>query len=252
MERLKINIPNSKETFRVIDSGEFEYANPYDIFFEAQLNVSMTIEKENFKLANPLIPEIEVNNLLYHKARIENILENQRLLNLKLPDGLLKIFELDSKAEQEKSLKGITLSSKEIQAFTLKAYSDYGYKYSFYRALFQHKNLDSSRIPIFSYIDEDNKIISSGSTNMTDGEIKQMINHQKMTVSKFYDKEEKWHCFFLTLKSLRGKESSHKDGQPHLHYISYAFGMSRKRVLHELKSEKYNLSTALHIDYFTH
>lgn len=252
MKRFKIDITNTNETFHVIDGGEFEYCDPFEKLFEARLNANMMLKKSKLKQALPLFSDSEIDLLIYNKTVEENIQENQNLLDIVLPDGLLKIFNLTTKDEQINALKGISLSTKEMQSFILKAFLDYGFKYSFYRSDYHYNGLDRNRIPTFFYKDDNGKVTSTGDTDMTNGEIKQMIDHRKVTISKFFDNGERWHCFFHTYKSLGGKESSYKDGQPHLHYISYAFGLSRENVLRELKSEKYKLSAAPHIDYYSH
>lgn len=236
----------------MIDPGEFEYCNPFEKFFEVLLYKNMMLEKSKLMKALPLLSESEIDKLIFYKTLEENVQESKDLLNMELPEGLLKIFNLETKDAQTKSLKGISLSSKEMMAFILKAFSNYGFTYSLYCSEHHYNGLNKNRIPTFFCKDENGKIISTGDTDMTEGEIKQMIEQRKVIISKFFDRDERWHCFFWTYKSLGGKEYSHKDGQPHMHYISHAFGMSREKVLKELKSEKYKLSAALHIDFYTH
>ena len=77
------------------------------------------------------------------------------------------------------------------------------------------------------------------------------VEHRKVIVSKFLDKGDIWHCFFLTFKSLDGKENYH-DGQPHLHYISSAWNIPRQEVKEQLTSKKYSLPSLPHIDFHTH
>lgn len=64
-------------------------------------------------------------------------------------------------------------------------------------------------------------------------------------MAKFLDKGDTWHCFFTVYRSLRGEESW-QDGQPHFHYISDKWGISRKDAVEQLKGDKYP-STSVHI-----
>jgi hypothetical protein len=73
-----------------------------------------------------------------------------------------------------------------------------------------------------------------------------VVEHRKVIISKFLDNKTAWHCFFLTFKSIR-REESWQDGQPHFHYISDKFGISRENVIVQLKSKDYNLGTLPHI-----
>lgn len=94
---------------------------------------------------------------------------------------------------------------------------------------------------------KDDKVSKVGNTTLTDGQLKQAVDHRKVVVAKFIDKEDEWHCIFLTYDSIRGKESW-KGGQPHYHYISDKFGIPRAEVLNQLKSRIYNLGSLPHID----
>ena len=73
---------------------------------------------------------------------------------------------------------------------------------------------------------------------------------------KFIDKEDEWHCLFLTYDSIRGKESWN-GGQPHYHYISDKFGIPRAEWLRgqlnghlnsTLSKSNANLSNILDMD----
>ncbi len=252
MRHIRINIPDTSDSIHFIEGNEFEFANPFEIFFKIRLQANLMIGKEILSREYQSLSHYDIEKLIYLETIDESNKENQKLLETEIPQGLLRILDLNTKDEQIDSLKGIALTFDEMQAFTLKAYKDYGYSYSLYSSEHHHKGLDKDRIPKAAFKDKTGQIVSSNDTNMTSGEIKQMIEHRKMTVSKFFDKGDKWHCFFLTYKSIGGKELSYKYGQPHMHYISNAFGMTRDRVLNELRSIKYKLNAAPHIDYYTH
>ena len=131
------------------------------------------------------------------------------------------------------------------------AFENYGYTYSCYRAKHNHKGLEEAQLPELIYVEENGNVTSIGETKLSKGQLKQAIEHRKITVSKFLDSGESWHCFFLTFKSLSGKESF-KDGQPHLHYISDKWNIPRKEVVEQLTNKKYNLPSLPHIDFHTH
>lgn len=249
MRRLTTDKSNSKETFHVIKRGDVEYYDPSIKFLEDRLILNKQLRKKGLIKAFPQYSEYEIDKLIYFKTLEQQIYENKELLNIKLPEGLLKILAQETKKEQVRSLKNISLSHKQMKAFILRAYSEHGFRYSTYSFEHHHKGLAENHIPFFYFKDGNGKIHTTSDTNMTKGELKQMIESRKVIVSHFLDKDEKWHCFFLTIKSIKGKEYAYKNGQPHLHYISYTFGISRDKVLNEFKSEKYKLSAALHIDY---
>ena len=74
----------------------------------------------------------------------------------------------------------------------------------------------------------------------------QVIEQRKVIVAKFFDRGSEWHCLFLTFNSLAGKENW-KGGQPHLHYISDKYGLTREEAVNRFKSNNYP-STSVHID----
>lgn len=81
---------------------------------------------------------------------------------------------------------------------------------------------------------------------MSDGQLKHAIKFRKVIVAKVLDKGDEWHCFYLTFKSIAGEESW-KNGQPHYHYLSDKWGISREELVRQIKSDKYP-STSVHID----
>ena len=123
---------------------------------------------------------------------------------------------------------------------------EFNYTYSQYRVEYSPSGTDPSDLPKMAYKDDDGNIISFGNTDMKEGEIKNAIDQRKVIVSKFLDKEEAWHCFYLTYRGLYGLEKGHP---PHIHYISNSFGLSRERVVAELKGRNYNLPRGPHIPY---
>lgn len=86
---------------------------------------------------------------------------------------------------------------------------------------------------------------TAGETKLTEGQLKNVINHRKVTISKFLDKGDLWHCFFITYNSIGGKDKW-QDGQPHYHYISDKWGFNRKDAVERLKSTNYP-PTSVHI-----
>jgi len=85
-----------------------------------------------------------------------------------------------------------------------------------------------------------------GDTNLTDGQLKELLIKRKKTIAKFLDKGDSWHCSFITYASLQGKDGWNQ-GQPHFHYISDKFNIPRETVINRLKSRKYNLGSLPHI-----
>lgn len=163
-----------------------------------------------------------------------------------IPENFLKLLTTSRKKDQESLLKGLSINPKQLLALIFKSYEDYDYLYSKY--LFQNlpKGLENRKIPKIADISEVGKVKTIGETDLTDGQVKNMIEQRKVIVAHFFDKGDDWHCLFTTYNSIDGKESW-KGGQAHFHYISSAFGITRNDFLESMKSGKYK-STPIHID----
>ena len=90
-------------------------------------------------------------------------------------------------------------------------------------------------MPVLAELKGQGDIRIIGKTDLTNGQLKQTIEQRHVVVSKFLDKDDKWHCFFQTYRGL-GEQENYSNGQPHLHDISSAWGLPREFVLKQLKS----------------
>jgi hypothetical protein len=173
--------------------------------------------------------------------------EKHRKINqLQIPHNLIKLLSTTKKSEQEKLLKGVILTPEILISFFFKAHSDCGYTLSQYSSEILPKGVDKSKMPL-AYILKKTEIEIFGKTELSDGQLKQAIQHRKVTVAKFLERGNNWHCFFTTFKSLKGEETWQGQKQPHFHYISDRFGLIRENVILELKSAKYKLGNLPHI-----
>ena len=77
-----------------------------------------------------------------------------------------------------------------------------------------------------------------GTTSLTDGQLKDYVRSSKFILARILDKGEHWHCFYQTKSGIQGKESGNLGSQPHIHYISDAFGVSREDFIKALKGGK--------------
>lgn len=123
------------------------------------------------------------------------------------------------------------MTSSQLIAFLFKVGNEYGYTYSHYLTEHLPNDINKSELPIFYYHDkEQDEIEMVGHTKYSESQLKHAISFRNVTIAIFLDKQDMWHCFFTTFKSMNGEESW-EGGKPHYHYISYCFGMSREKVL---------------------
>jgi hypothetical protein len=240
----KIN--DGSGTYTIFETSNFEYLNPIEHFSNILIETEVSIKMDIYKLKNPslnirLIEDHLRNQAIsYSKERLE------KAMQIIIPKNLISLLTTRSKKEQLSLLKGLSINPEELLAFILKSYLSYGYLFSQYTSEHHHNGLEVEDMPKLVEI-KDDKVNKVGNTSLTDGQLKQAVNHRKVIVAKFIDKEDEWHCLFLTYESIRGKESWN-GGKPHYHYISDKFGIPRAEVLSQLKSRTYNLGSLPHIE----
>jgi len=246
-------IGNLHETGQYIvrEYDDFEYVNPINQIMTMYIGSMMSFERDMLMMKGFNAPEEIIGEILFKRAINDWKEELNRYKAIRIPENLINILKTDKKKEQINLLKGLSLTSDELIAFIFKSHEDFGYTYSQYKASHHHEGLDEKELPAVIHIEEDGKIHTIGKTKLTEGQQKQVIEHRKVTVSKFIDNGDKWHCFFLTFKSLGGKEQ-YKDGHPHMHYISNSWNISRQDVKEQLTNKKYSLPSLPHIDFHTH
>lgn len=246
-----IETPDKMRLYTVIQYDNFEYVNPIEQVASMYINSNILFEKRQRNILGIQSLHEITDEQLIKMAIIEWHQELERYKSIDLPKGLFALLEAKSKNEQIQALKGLSLTSDELIAFIFMAYEKHGYKFSQYKAHHNHKGLDETNLPELIHVEDNGKIVSIGSTSLTEGQQKQLIEQRKVVVSKFLDTNNQWHCFFLTFKSLSGKEN-YKNGQPHLHYISDKWNIDRTDVLEQLTNKDYHLPSLPHIDFHTH
>jgi hypothetical protein len=249
MSYTRIPDPETGGFFTVMEVEDFEYANPIEQTHKMFLEHSINFEKDFFILKKPPFPINHLDDFLLKRAEEKWLEEYKEITSSGVHENLLKLLDCDSKKEQIKLLKGLSFTSEELMNFIFCAWEKYNYSYSKYHSEHSHTGLDESQLPTLIHKKSDSEIISVGKTNLSDGQMKQLIEQRSVKVSKFLDKGDKWHCLFLTYKSLGGDETG---GQPHLHYISNYWGLTREYVVQQLCSKNYKLPSLPHIDFYTH
>lgn len=245
-------IPDPKDggNYHIGQVEDFEYAKPLDKLREIYLGHTFFSYKILFAMQKIHIPMPFIESLFGKKAESEWQQEFERVKAITIPPNLEKILVSTSKSEQEKLLRGLSLTTDELQAFIHKC-DDNGYSWSQYKSSHNHKGFDESLMPELVEIQDGKTVHVIGETKLSEAQLKQAVEHRSVKVSKFFDKGNNWHCFFLTYKSLGGKENW-KNGQPHLHYISNFWTIPRANVVAQLQNRDYSLPSLPHIEYYTH
>lgn len=246
MENHIIYDKDGKGFTRAWISNDFEYLNPIEYYSQGEIQKSIVLERDLLSIKDPILAS-SIDDSFYYNRAIKNWKERyEKIIKTEIPEAFIKLLTCQTKNEQIKLLKEQSLTPNQLIAFIFKSYNDFGYLFSQYSAEHHHNSADPNTLPKIIHIEDDGKIKAVGNTILSEGQLKQVIEHRKVTVSKFFDKGNEWHCLFVTFKSLRGKETW-KNGQPHFHYLSDKWGVPREKVLERLKSKDI-ISSKVHID----
>lgn len=246
IRRHKIPDDSGNGSYTIFESPDFEYVDPTKYYAEIYISTNVSMMRDIILLKKPPVPLDFIEKYIHKEAFKDWLKKLKEIEETPIPENLTNLLKADSKKDQLKLLKNLSISPDQLIAFIFKAWTDHGFSFSQYKSERQHAGLDKTKMPELVVI-EDGKVNKVGKTSLTDGQLKQAVDHRKVIVAKFLDKENSWHCLFLTFDSLKGNETW-RDGQAHYHYISDKFGIPRQKVVEQLKSGKYRLGTLPHID----
>lgn len=233
--------------YTVYESSDFEYADPVKYFRDLHLIVEYEFAKKYLLGIFPTFPMDLIDFESQRQALKEWEKRYEEYLNLEIPKNFIDLLESESKKRQINLLKEQSINSDLLTAFIIKAYNNFGFTLSQYSAVHYPAEIDPNDLPLITEIDED-EVVKIGETSLSNNQLKHIVKFRNVTISKFLDKSPRWHCFFLTFKSIFGRETWH-DGKPHVHYISDKFGIPRDKVVKELKNKNYKLGNLPHISF---
>lgn len=230
-----------------ISHSDFEKVNPIQHFREAEIFRSTTLYRDIFLNKYPNFPKEILEKLIQKEAEKDWVERYNQIKSVHVPEALISLLSASKKSEQVKLLKGIQLESFMLVAFICKAYSDYGFHYSKLRGEHLPAGVNQKDLPKLIRKDKNGTIIKVGETELTDGQLKNVLEHRSITIAHILENGTSWHCLFITYNSIGGKEN-YKNGQPHFHYISDKFKISREELIKQIKSKDYKLGNLPHID----
>lgn len=162
--------------------------------------------------------------------------ERMRVLDsIEIPHQVKKLLESNLfKKEQIKILKGMSMSIEQLGGIFVQA-GLLRYQFCNYRFKGIPKEYREKDLPSFIYLKDDGNIDTYGSTSLSEGQLKDLVIRSKFIVARILDNGKNWHCFYQTKSSVQGKENGRLGSQPHIHYISDSFGVSRDDFIKALK-----------------
>lgn len=231
------------EKYMSFGGDDIEKVNPAKHYYEACLISKMMILFPDETSGRKKATEKAAENLIKVSEFCGNHIDEIRKISI--PDELIQLLKSSKKSTQKKLLNRLRITPDIFKSFLLEA-GNQGFLFSQYMSEHQSSAINNDEMPLAYTKLDDNSIKIIGDTNLSKGQLKQALEQRSVKVANFLEKEDEWHCFFLTYNSLGGKENW-QNGQPHFHYLSNLFGFLKKDVIKQIKSKKYNLGNLPHI-----
>lgn len=143
-------------------------------------------------------------------------------------------------------LNGCEISRSELLKLFYYA-EEIGYTFSFFLRDAERTDFLDKKLPDIIYLDEEGEPQNIGETDLSEGQMKHLVNQRQSLIVWLLEKDDTWHCFLQTIKGLKGKEGGKMGSRPHIHYISNSFGISKDELLNKIKSEGEYVTTKVHI-----
>ena len=208
---------------------------PFDFFkYGHALNASKMFG-ETLKVKCPLqIPEDMVNRFVMEQT--ETMIANMLVGSSANPQvHQLLTEESLSYKEQNRLLKDQTLSATDI-LWKNKEAQDLGYLLDVYHEEKYPDKFNEKQKPMCYHLKGDGTMETVGNTEMTDGELKALLEQRKVVQARIYHKDGHWHCFYFTFKGPAGLESGVMGSKPHYQYLSDKSGISWEDLISRIKS----------------
>ena len=136
--------------------------------------------------------------------------------------------------QQNKLLDNLSLSAMDILWLNREA-QDLGYLLDVYQEEKFPSKFDEKKHPVVFLENEDKTMDVMGKTDMTEGEMRALLEQRKVVQARIYHKDSHWHCFYFTYKGLAGEESGIFGSKPHYHYLSDKSGITWGNLIRAIK-----------------
>jgi len=234
-------------TINVSESPDCDMVDPILHFGERLIAINSQINRIRLQqfLAydNKLSPQgqIELNGRINEIEIQQSKKQLEEIIKAPLPIEIDQLFSESKKKKQQKTIKTLRYNSNMFMSVPIYAWQKYNMPYSKFTVDFLPKELDSKKFPEMLRKKDNGDFEYFGDTDMSKGEMKNAIEKRNRVITEFVGNRDNWHCFFRTLAGIKGLEHPHI-GQPHLHYISSAWGISRDTVIENLSGYRYTLN----------
>lgn len=207
---------------------------PFDFFkYGNALNVSRMFG-DILKVKCPIpIPEDMVNSFVLEQTEtmiaemLAKSTPNPKITQLLTDDSL-------SYKDQNKLLKDLTLSATDLLWMNKEA-QEVGYLLDVYHEEKYPEKFNEKQKPMCYHQKDDGTMETIGGTEMSDGELRALLEQRKVVQARVYHKDNHWHCFYFTFKGLAGLEGGVMGSKPHYHYLSDKSGIAWDELIKRIK-----------------
>ena len=180
---------------------------------------------------------ISIPEHLVRKFVLEKVEEKiaVMLASTPLKPEIQTLFSEDklSSKDQERLLKGMVLTPVDI-LWINKCAQDLGYLLDVHQEERYPVKFDQKQMHIVINQTSD-RIESIGKTDMSEGEMRALLEQRKVVHARIYHRDSSWHCFYFTYKGLAGLEGGMYGSQPHYHYLSDKSGITLETLVDAIK-----------------
>lgn len=235
MREFHIKDKNKNLAFRGIVPHNDLNCPPFD-YFRLVLAHNMANQFQDIhKVKCPIsIPDEIVRNFVL-KQTDDMIVEK---LTNSAPHPVLHQLIMDEKLsnkDRNKLMKNITLTPTDILWLNKEA-QEMGYLMDIFHEEKYPEKFEEKKHPLLFHKKKDGTMEKMGSTDMTEGEMRALLEQRKVIQARVYHKDSTWHCFYFTYKGLAGEESGVLGSKPHYHYLSDKSGISWDELTSRIKN----------------
>lgn len=207
---------------------------PFEYFRLMQAYRLAKLEQDRLQATCP----IPISDKLVMQSALQKTDEiiGQMLANSSPHPDIHKLFTDESLSykDQERLLRGTTLTPTDMLWLNKEA-EEVGYLMDIYHEEKDPQKFNEKKRPMMFHQQEDGTIEKMGTTDMSDGEMRALLEQRKVVQARLYHKGDIWHCFYFTFKGLAGEESGIMGSKPHYHYFSNKSGIAWGDLVKRIK-----------------
>jgi hypothetical protein len=247
MRAMNMPLPGKNGYINMLEIEDFEFVDPFikmhDIYIAN--GAWMEVNKQRVQFGDAGFNETDAWNIGGKSGHHDFVDHLKEAGSIRIPEPMKKLLTLKKKARQQSCINQLKLTTNLVMSFIYEVCKDHEFTYSMYTGRVLPKGIKWTDVPPMAELQEDGTVSVYGETPLSEAQVKALIQEQKTVIAKLIDKGPDWHCFVYTMKGVCGKELGQS---PHIHYLSSAWGITREKLVSDIKAGRYP-NTGNHIPY---